>query len=62
MHTAYQICSQEKGDAALSELQDEKDKRIVEVRKESPVRCDAVQGDRSGCSLGFVDIKTMVAF
>jgi len=36
VHTAYQICSQEKGDAALSELQDEKDKRIVEVRKKSP--------------------------
>ena len=38
VHSAYQVCSQEKGDAALSELQDEKDKRIVEIRKDKPVR------------------------
>ena len=46
VHTAYQVCSQQKGDAALSELQDEKDKRIVDVRKEKPGWTDEIQNCR----------------
>ena len=43
VHAAYQVCSQAKSDAALSELQDEKDERIVEVRKKDPVGTREIQ-------------------